>query len=275
MQCTVVSLGRALLLCSLVVVGCFSGCITQNNGISLAEIQWNFEKEMHNVTSFSFFQNGTMIQERMNGSQIISTSTSLAMYGIIDRMNQTYYYRVTSNSVNETGVIEITWETYLVDGVVYRGGHAQNYSGWAKKNASYSDYLLINGGTSVIDLLNVSTVSRLADEVVGSVPCYVLKADVNARTYYESTMNISQWSDVKLAYETLNKSINSSKVWTMMFWVDKETFQLLKEYYKKVEEYPVPFSRVTDEEVTTNHNQNAHLIIVLPSEARNATWSEW
>jgi len=268
------SLPKIFMIVTVIVFVLFLGC-SSSNEITLLEIKNNFVETFHNLKSCSFTMSYSVNQLSVNGSYTSSSSVSTQVFGMTDSYENKYYYRVNSTYLNSSGTINMNYENYVVDGILYRGAVASGSTVWGKANATSDDLFIFYGFNAQVSLLDYCNLTRLDDAKVNNVDCYVIKADVDIFQYFRAMINQSQFADEDVYFQTFNDSVNRTKEMSVSFWLSKADFEIMKSYQRTVAEYIDTSTNLTEETLSFFGDHNTELPIVLPADAQNAQWTEF
>jgi len=121
-------------------------------------------------------------------------------------------------------------------------------------------------------LLDVSNVQKLNDEVVDGVNCYVLQIDPDLEKYFEIMM--SQLETSGSGNLSLGDISDIIEGWSIKQWIAKDTNLIKKIYNQMTMSYSFFDQEITmDMEITVVFsNYNTAITIELPEEAENAPW---
>lgn len=268
-----------------VVVISTAGCISTET-ISAAQIKANALNSAEGVTSYSFSMTGTMGTTITNSTESYTSDISLTVNGAVDLSNEKLMMETnaeTDSTIPEQQ-LEIKSTIYIVDDILYMQTDALGDVQWLKKNItnfeatwqSYSEFLRSDMDMQR-QLLEVSDVEKLNDEVVNGVNCYVLKIKPDIEKLYEIMM--SQQGINNSGVTPIGNLSDIIKEWSIKQWFAKDTNLLMKAYNQMTFEFSfdmgytsVSFSYNIDMEILFS-GYNSAVNIELPEEAEDATWS--
>ena len=256
-----------------------SGCVTTET-ISAAQIKANALQSAANVTSYRFSLTGTMEATIGNDTESFTENVSLTLSGAVDLSNEKAMIDIEVNRIDEnTGQpLEETILIYIINTILYTGGDT-----WVKQNVTDFDsiFQLFSGSQYIRAdmemqklILETATVSKLNDETVNGVNCYVIQI---------GEPDLEKLFDLILGQEAIGSTENLSEIikdWTIKQWVAKDTSYLKKAYNKvsiELIEMDLLFGYSMNMEMDmtilfSDHNEEIN--IELPEEAQNASWLE-
>lgn len=255
----------------LIVVIITVGCISQESAVTAAQIKINALQSVEDVRTYKFSVSGTMQYTTSNITGSFLTNGSSIQNGVIDIANNRF--KVESTMVipgreTDKGAI------YFIDDVLYFMTETQGYLSWIKQNItldskSWTSYTQIMNAT---ELLEMSDVARLDDEIINGVDCYVLKLEPELEKYYEIMMNQSGGSGSSVVQ---NFDISDMiEEWTVKCWVAKTSNLIMKMYMQIVLNFSFfgqSFKQSMENEIIF-YDYNVDVTIEVPTEAEDASW---
>ena len=254
-----------------------SGCTTTET-ISAAQIKANALQSAANVTSYRFSLTGTMeaIAATGNDTGSFTENVSLTVSGAVDLSDEKAMIDIELTSIDEnTGSTVDKILYYIINTILYIEGET-----WLKQNITDFDsiFQLFSGSQYIRAdmemqklLLETATVSKLNDEVVDGVNCYVLKIE---------ELDLEKLFDLILGQEAVGSVENLSEIikeWNIKQWIAKDTSYLVKAYNKVTVQLELPYGYSLDMKLDMTilfSDYNEAINIELPEEAENASWLE-
>jgi hypothetical protein len=207
----------------LIIVG-MSGCV-EDDVITVDEIKEQFLQTIEDVLSYKWSANVTVTTTTINETGTNITVIEAIQNGEVDIAHKKL--KVDSIGTTVGSSEEQHWISYIIDTIAYTGTESQGCIQWSSYNTSYSNATMAWIAASALegqarylqgDLEN-TTIQRLADEVVGSVDCYVL--------YLTAFINQSGGDSGSYLFDG-----NMSYAYELTYWIAKDTYFLIKAYSK-------------------------------------------
>jgi hypothetical protein len=254
---TVFGIGTIVFL----MVAATSGCVSEN--VTATQIKNRTLNSVNNIRSFQFSSTihltNTVIGTTGDPEPFEVTGTET---GSVDVENRRY----TSTYDWETpGVIQSLFYVYYVDGYMYSYSDSKwTKQQWDDPETFWSQYTHLG---ELVDFLGGSTVTRLPDETVDGVDCYVLQLTPDLHTLYETMSTQSGNAG--------SSSGDPSDIteWSAKQWITKDTNFLMKSYLyytMNIEESGQIEGESSVEITTIMFDHNEPVIIELPEDARDA-----
>lgn len=256
-----------ILLALIVSVILTSGCIT-SDGVSAAKIKSDMLQSTEFVESYKFSITSTSTMK--SDSYDIVTETISTGEGSADLVNKKLMIEQTTEVVSMVSQGPVEGAIYFIDDILYMGVEniALGSVEWSKKNNSGTTWDSYDQMEIQSELLEVSEVERLDDEVVDGIDCYVLKIIPDLKKYYEIIIN-QQGLDTFTMPQGLDYS-EIFKSWMVKQWIAKDTNYFVKSYNKvTMSMYSISF---TYETKILYSDYNSPVDIELPADAENAEW---
>ena len=245
-----------------------SGCVTTET-ISAAQIKANALQSTASINSYNFVMTGEM-GTTIGGE---SMTASFNANGAVDLDNQKLKMEMSSSMTGQPTTAEMAF--YIIDNILYSKTEVMGQEQWIKTNitnlnATWNSYDQMEMQRQ---LLEVSDVQKLNDEVVDGVNCYVLQIDPDIEKYFEIMMN--QLESSGSGNMSLGEISEIVQGWSIKQWVAKDTNLIKKIYNQMTMSYSFFEQDINmDIEITiVFSNYNTAITIELPEDAENASWT--
>jgi len=245
-----------------------SGCISTET-VSAAQIKANALQSTESIISYSFIMTGEM--DIAIGAE--SVTTSYTANGAIDIGNQKLKMEMSSSVPGQPTTTELAF--YIIDNLLYSNMGIAGDQQWIRMNitnlsTTWNSYDQMEMQKQ---LLEVSDVQKLNDEVVDGVNCYVLQIDPDLEKYFEVMMNQLETSGSDSSSLGFISDIMDG--FSVKQWIDKDTDLIKKIYNQMTMSYSFLDQEITMdmETIVIFSNYNTAVTIELPEEAENAAWS--
>jgi len=254
----------------LLVAG-LSGCFEQTptGTVSAAQIKANALQSTESINSYNFIMTGEIGTTVGDDSMTASFNAN----GAIDISNQKLKMEMSSSVPEQPAATEIAF--YIINNVLYSKTGIMGDQQWIKTNITSLNTIWNSYDQMEMQkqLLEVSNVQKLNDEVVDGVNCYVLQVEPDLEKYFEIMMNQLETSGSgNLSLGDISDIIEG---WSIKQWIAKDTNLIKKIYNQMAMSYSFFDQEITmDMEITVVFsNYNTAVTIELPEEAENALWS--
>lgn len=233
----------------LIVVG-LSGCQEKTSTESAEGIITNTVNAFDDITSYSCSSNGVIIYNDVKtGITEGYTKVDVANKKLMTIQNLSIMFG------NSTSYI------YIIDDVQYTNiTESPGHSTLSKKNITqdvWNNYDILNQ-----TYYNISETTRLEDESIMDVECFVLKMIPNLESYSQSISNESFGNYQLISVET-------------KYWIDKNSYLPMKSFMRiSMNTSPSPSNAVvyTVESYSLYSDYNNEFLIELPEWAINTSW---
>ena len=207
----------------LITVG-ISGCV-EEDVITVDEIKEKFLQTIEDVLSYKYSANVTVTTTIINETGTNKTVTEAIQNGEVDIANKKLKQDTTSATIGSSEEQHLI--IYIINNIAYTGTESQGCIRWSSYNTSHTNATMTWIAHSALegqalylkgDLENTTT-KRLADEVVGSLDCYVLYL----------TAFVNQSGEDSGSYPLPG---NMSYEYEFKYWIAKDNYFLIKMHSK-------------------------------------------
>jgi hypothetical protein len=274
---------------AIAAVTIFSGCVEEEQ-LSAADITEMVLANADKIHTYSFDMNMTTKMLITNETGQTDLTTISQGNGVVDNINKKMaIFMDMSMKIAEMPEVpgRMEMEMYLVNNTIYSKvdmGIATLPAQWVKMQMpeGYDDYWSSqNQLQQQMELLNASEVTRLEDDMVNGVDCYVLEIDPDLEKFWELVSDQSGMVEQLQALPGFDIQ-KMMKSLAMKEWIAKDTnfpakTEMAMSMAMSSEDLNIPY---TEEKFTMTMDYDIEMIffdynnpvtIELPEEAKNAT----